>query len=81
MNFFAFVASLQKISASKSSFIFATHFHKIIKSLIISRNKGFDEAICSCIMYHYHMHVVFDKEQGRLLYDHKLKPGESLVSK
>lgn len=64
-----FVASLQKISASKSSFIFATHFHEIV---------NYQEINDLTNLHLYHMHVVFDKEQGRLLYDRKLKPGSGV---
>lgn len=61
-----FVAGIQKLCNSKSSFIFATHLHEIV---------NFEE-ICNlrnvCLK---HMEVIYDKEKDILIYDRKLKDG------
>ena len=61
-----FVAGIQKLCNSKSSFIFATHLHEIV---------NFEE-ICNlrnvCLK---HMEVIYDKEKDMLIYDRKLKDG------
>ena len=66
-----FVAGIQKLHQCKSSFIFATHLHEIIKYTEISELK-------SVVMKH--MEVFFDKERDILVYDRKLKdgPGNSM---
>ena len=61
-----FVSALKNIHSKNSSFIFATHFHEIIK---------YDEIQSLNNMSIYHMHVVFDREQDCLIYDRKLKEG------
>lgn len=61
-----FVSALMDIHSKNSSFIFATHFHEIT---------NYDEIKSLTNMVLYHMHVVFDKEQGCLIYDRKLKLG------
>jgi DNA mismatch repair protein MutS len=66
-----FVAGIQKLHQCKSSFIFATHLHEIIKYSEISDLK-------SVVLKH--MEVFFDKERDILVYDRKLKdgPGNSM---
>ena len=61
-----FVSALMDIHSKNSSFIFATHFHEIT---------NYDEIKSLTNMVLYHMHVVFDKQQGCLIYDRKLKLG------
>jgi DNA mismatch repair protein MutS len=61
-----FVAGIQKLNETKSSFIFATHLHEIVKY----------EEITSLQSVHLkHMTVIYDKEQDMLVYDRKLKDG------
>jgi DNA mismatch repair protein MutS len=66
-----FVAGIQKLHKSRSSFIFATHLHEIVK---------YEEITSLESVKLKHMEVVFDKEQDLLIYDRKLKdgPGNSM---
>jgi len=66
-----FVAGIQKLHKSKSSFIFATHLHEIV---------NYEEIIVLDSVKLNHMEVVFNKELDVLIYDRKLKdgPGNSL---
>jgi DNA mismatch repair protein MutS len=66
-----FVAGIQKLYASKSSFIFATHLHEII---------DYDEITSLNSVKQKHMAVVYDKVTDALVYDRKLKdgPGNSM---
>jgi DNA mismatch repair protein MutS len=66
-----FVAGIQKLHKSKSSFIFATHLHEII---------NYDEITCLDSVKLKHMSVIYDKENDILVYDRKLKdgPGNSM---
>jgi len=61
-----FMSGLEKLSNLKVNFIFATHFHEILKynELAILDNVGI-----------YHMTVIYNKEQDKLIYDRKLKQG------
>jgi len=61
-----FVAGIQKLCNSKSSFIFATHLHEIVNFDEISNLKNV------CLK---HMEVIYDKEKDMLIYDRKLKDG------
>lgn len=61
-----FVAGLIKLHRTRSSFIFATHFHEII---------DFDEIKELEKLHPYHMAVTFDREADRLIYDRKLRVG------
>ena len=61
-----FVASMMHICKQNSSFIFATHFHEIV---------DYEEIKSLKTLKMYHMCVIFDKEQNRLIYDRKMKPG------
>jgi DNA mismatch repair protein MutS len=61
-----FVAGIQKLCISKSSFIFATHLHEIVNFDEISNLKNV------CLK---HMEVIYDKEKDILIYDRKLKNG------
>ena len=62
-----FVAGIQHLERSKSSFIFATHMHEITNY----------EEICglSSTVALKHMSVIYDKEKDILIYDRKLKDG------
>lgn len=61
-----FVAGLQELYSRESSFIFATHFHEIVK---------YDE-ICNMNALHMkHLSVFFDREKDKLIYDRILKDG------
>ena len=61
-----FVAGLQKMIETYSSFIFATHIHEIV---------DYDEITELNTIRIMHMEVKYDKEQGKLIYDRKLKDG------
>ena len=61
-----FVAGIQQLTMKKSSFIFATHLHEIVK---------YDEIACLETVLLKHLTVVYDKEQDALVYDRKLKDG------
>jgi DNA mismatch repair protein MutS len=66
-----FVAGIQKLHASNSSFIFATHLHEIV---------DYEEISSLQTVHLKHMEVKYDKENDVLVYDRKLKdgPGNSL---
>jgi len=66
-----FVAGIQKLHQTNSSFIFATHLHEII---------DYDEITSLDNVALKHMSVVYDKERDMLIYDRKLKdgPGNSM---
>ena len=61
-----FVAGLEILHKKSCTFLFATHFHEIVK---------YDEVIALNHMKMYHMSVIFDKANNKLVYDRKLKPG------
>ena len=61
-----FVSGLEILHEKESTFLFATHFHEIVK---------YEEIICLDKLAMYHMSVIFDKENNRLIYDRKLKEG------
>lgn len=61
-----FVAGIQKLHQSKSSFIFATHLHEIV---------NYEEITSLESVVLKHMSVVYDKERDMLVYDRKLKDG------
>jgi len=61
-----FVTALMQLHEKKVSFVFATHFHEIIK---------FDEVKQLDTMVLAHMTVTFDRENDCLIYDRKLKMG------
>ena len=61
-----FVAGIQYLSNTKSSFLFATHLHEIVNYQEITNmsNVGL-----------FHMSVIYDREKDILVYDRKLKKG------
>jgi len=61
-----FVAGIQKLYQSKSSFIFATHLHEIVNYEEITELKT---------VHLKHMEVIYNKEQDILIYNRKLKDG------
>lgn len=61
-----FMAGLMDMSAKRSSFIFATHFHEIVR---------FDEMRELDRVSLKHMVVYYDRERDCLVYDRKLKDG------
>jgi DNA mismatch repair protein MutS len=61
-----FVAGIQQLTMKKSSFIFATHLHEIVK---------YDEITSLETVILKHLTVVYDKEHDALVYDRKLKDG------
>lgn len=61
-----FMAGLMTLSNKRASFIFATHFHEIIK---------YDEMRELTKIYIAHMAVHFDRELDCLVYDRKLRDG------
>lgn len=61
-----FVAGIQKLHQSKSSFIFATHLHEIV---------NYEEITSLESVVLKHMSVIYDKERDLLVYDRKLKDG------
>jgi|UniRef100_A0A6C0CDN9 DNA mismatch repair protein MutS len=61
-----FVASLERLHALQSTFLFATHFHEILEYEEIKSLDKLDA---------YHMCVLFDREKNTLIYDRKLRHG------
>ena len=61
-----FVSGLEILHAKNCTFLFATHFHEIVK---------YDEIIALDKLTMYHMSVIFDKANNKLIYDRKLKSG------
>jgi DNA mismatch repair protein MutS len=61
-----FVAGIQKLYNSKSSFIFATHLHEIV---------NYEEITNLSTIALKHMEVIYDKEHDMLVYDRKLRNG------
>jgi len=61
-----FVSGIQKMSAFKSSYIFATHLHEIV---------NYEEITSIPTLKIKHMEVIYDKENDCLVYDRKLKDG------
>jgi DNA mismatch repair protein MutS len=61
-----FVAGIQRLYTSKSSFIFATHFHEIV---------DYDEIIEMKTDYLKHMEVIYNQELSKVIYNRKLKNG------
>ena len=66
-----FTAGLEHLHAKKSTFLFATHFHEIVK---------FDEIKALTHLKMKHMAVKYDNEHSVLVYDRKLQdgPGDSM---
>tara|TARA_Y100000816_G_scaffold163088_1_gene116708 strand:+ start:1 stop:2838 length:2838 start_codon:yes stop_codon:yes gene_type:complete len=66
-----FMTGLENLDKNESTFLFATHFHQIVK---------YDELKLLEKIKLYHMSVLYDNEKKRLIYDRKLKegPGESM---
>ena len=66
-----FAAGLETLHKIEASFIFATHFHEIVK---------YSEIQDLAHLRLCHMSVVFDREAKRLIYDRKLRdgPGENM---
>lgn len=66
-----FVSGLEELHKNQSSFMFATHFHEIVK---------YEEVKNLNKINLYHMEVIFDKSTNKLIYDRKLKegPGDSM---
>ena len=61
-----FTAGVKYLSNKKVSFIFATHFHEIIKYSEIKEIKS---------LKLLHMSIIYDREKDRLVYDRKIKDG------
>jgi DNA mismatch repair protein MutS len=61
-----FVAGVQRLCQTKSSFIFATHLHEIVDYEEIKEMKT---------VHLKHMEVIYNKEQDMLIYNRKLKDG------
>ena len=61
-----FASSVMKLSERKCKFIFATHLHELCK---------LDEITNIDNMKMYHLKVIFDKENDKLIYDRKLEEG------
>jgi len=61
-----FVAGLEDLHKKECTFLFATHFHEIVKYSEI-------EALDKLKMFH--MSVIFDRTTNKLVYDRKLKSG------
>ena len=66
-----FTAGLERLHEIEASFIFATHYHEIVKYKEIQDLRRLK--LC-------HMSVLFDREAGKLIYDRKLRegPGENM---
>lgn len=65
-----FATALQYLTNLKTNFIFATHFHELIK---------YEEITNITSMKMMHLSVIYDRETDCLIYDRKLKdgPGDS----
>jgi DNA mismatch repair protein MutS len=61
-----FVAGLEVLYKRDCNFLFATHFHEIV---------NYDEVIKLDKIKIYHMSVIYDNSNNKLIYDRKLKPG------
>jgi DNA mismatch repair protein MutS len=61
-----FVAGIQQLHKSKSSFIFATHLHEIV---------DYEEVTSLSSVALKHMEVIYDKQKDQLVYDRKLRDG------
>jgi DNA mismatch repair protein MutS len=61
-----FMAGLMALHKKEVSFIFATHFHEILK---------YDEMRELTKLSVKHLSVIYDRERDCLIYDRKLKPG------
>lgn len=61
-----FTSCLEKLYNIESTFIFATHFHEILK---------YDEIKNMKQLISYHLSVIYDREKNTLIYDRKLKLG------
>ena len=61
-----FTAGIKYLHNKNSSFIFATHFHEIINYSEIKEIQS---------LKLLHMSVIYNREQDKLIYDRKLKPG------
>lgn len=66
-----FVSGIEKLYSLESTFIFATHFHEIVKYNEIQELEK---------LKLYHMSVIYNNKDKKLIYDRKLKdgPGESM---
>ena len=61
-----FISGLEVLHERNSTFLFATHFHEIVK---------YDEIIDLKQLEMYHMTVIYDTQNNKLIYDRKLKLG------
>lgn len=66
-----FVSGLEELHKKESTFIFATHFHEVVK---------YDEIKELNNLELYHMEVFYNNKERKLVYDRKLKkgPGDSM---
>jgi DNA mismatch repair protein MutS len=64
-----FVAGVTELYEKQSSFIFATHFHEILK---------YEEVTKLEKLSIQHMSVLYDREKDCLIYDRKLKKGSGI---
>ena len=65
-----FVSGLEILHKRECTFLFATHFKQILE---------FDEVKALNKMKIYHMSVVFNKEENKLIYNRKLKDGHGIT--
>jgi DNA mismatch repair protein MutS len=61
-----FIAGIQELTNCKSSFMFATHLHEIVR---------YDEITSLDSVKLKHMSVIYDREKDMLIYDRKLRDG------
>jgi len=61
-----FVTGLEVLYKRECNFLFATHFHEIV---------NYDEVKQLDKIKIYHMSVIYDNSNNKLVYDRKLKPG------
>ena len=61
-----FVSGLESLHERRCTFLFATHFHEVVK---------YDEIIELKRLKMYHMSVLYDNVSKELIYDRKLKEG------
>jgi DNA mismatch repair protein MutS len=70
-----FVAALETLNKKNSSFIFATHFHEIVKYDEIKQMSLYHHDDSSSGLQIKHLSVIYDREKDELVYDRILKEG------
>ena len=61
-----FASSVVRLSMKKVNFVFATHLHELYKLPLVQKLENVKS---------FHLKVIFDDENNKLIYDRKLEPG------